>query len=132
MRMTMRIVKHLTRTGSAPLRGRTIKLLRNFMAAAVGVKCMSAEELAARLGALPDEEVVVVSLRHGDVFELKNFDVVDESIYGNRYTVLSDIVRCISGDERVFTTRTKFEFPATDVVSASKQSSGEAVLERHT
>ena len=98
----------------------------------VGVKCMITVELAISLVEITDEDLVRISMRSSEEFELSNCEVVDESIYGNRTTLIADVVQKLAGDERFHRLGTTLGFSAQDVVTANICSSGRVLYEAIT
>lgn len=101
-------------------------------AAALGVKCMAIEELATSLEEIAGGEVIRVLFKNGEEFELSNCEVVDESIYGNRSTLMADVVKKVAGDERFHKPGTILEFSAQDIITAQIIATGEVLHEPHT
>ena len=96
------------------------------------VKCMNLEELTTSLEEIADGELVWVLFKSGEEFELSDCEVVDESIYGNRTTLMANVVKKLAGDERFHKPGTKLEFSAQDIMAANIIATGKVLHETHT
>ena len=93
---------------------------------------MNPIELATSLEEIADGELVWIQFDSGEEFEILNCEVVDESIYGNRTTLIADVVKKLEGDERFHKPGTKLEFRVQDVTAANIIATGKVLHEPHT
>ena len=82
-----------------------------------------------------DERVLLLTFRDGDVFRLRSFSTVDESVYGTTDCWTATVVEPVSGVhpdfKRLFAAGTGVDFVESDIAEIADDLTGEVLFRDH-
>ena len=88
------------------------------------------KELENILQSTPNGQELLVEFACGDVLGLKDFEMVDASIYGRSDLCVGDVVSQFKCDDKLYRIGSGIEFSLNDVVSATDTVSGQVLYHR--